>query len=156
MPTASMNFTNIFIHFHWKVGGIIQMETSCKRTIAPTPAWQRQVFVRQSIILWTSTEVKQHHNFFFVITLWQPTCSPLQSPCSELHSAANGPSISVNNAKVWNTFLCHSKLLDALRLRSILAVPYWIFCSSNQLFAWKKLGWDLCDKTTSKSGNACW
>lgn len=123
MPTASMNFTNIFIHFHWKVGGIIQMETSCKRTIAPTPAWQRQVFVRQSIILWTSTEVKQHHNFFFVITLWQPTCSPLQSPCSELHSAANGPSIPVNNAKVWNTFLCHSKLLDALRLRSILAVP---------------------------------
>ncbi|KAB5534324.1 hypothetical protein DKX38_017410 [Salix brachista] len=28
------------------------------------------------------------------------TCSPLQSPCSLLHSAANGPSISVNNAKV--------------------------------------------------------
>ncbi|KAG6766409.1 hypothetical protein POTOM_030491 [Populus tomentosa] len=77
------------------VGGIIQMETSCKGTIALTPAWQRQVFVRKSIILWTSTEVKQQHNFFFMIKLWQLTCSPLQSPCSELHSAANGPSISM-------------------------------------------------------------
>nr|TKS05632.1 centrosomal protein of 63 kDa isoform X1 [Populus alba] len=35
------------------------------------------------------------------------TCSPLQSPCSELHSAANGPSISVNNAKVNCTAIAH-------------------------------------------------
>uniref|UniRef100_A0A6N2K0R1 Uncharacterized protein n=1 Tax=Salix viminalis TaxID=40686 RepID=A0A6N2K0R1_SALVM len=35
------------------------------------------------------------------------TCSPLQSPCSLLHSAANGPSISVNNAKVNCTAIAH-------------------------------------------------
>ncbi|KAG6764743.1 hypothetical protein POTOM_032229 [Populus tomentosa] len=35
------------------------------------------------------------------------TCSPLQSPCSELHSAANGPSISVNNVKVNCTAIAH-------------------------------------------------
>ena len=112
IPTASMNFNNIFVHFHWKGGGIIPMETSCKRTTILTPVCQRQVLVRNQWF-YTTTEVKQQHNFFFMTTLWQLTCSPLQSPCSLLHSAANGPSIYVNNAKVWDTVLCHGKLVVA-------------------------------------------